>query len=377
MKVKIEIETRTFVRFLLVVMAFLVAILAIYSAKTALIILGTALFLALALNAPVSWLSKHLPGKSRTLSTSIAFLLVVLFIGFFVFLVIPPIAQQTMKFIDTAPDTIRTLSDQWSGFGQLVEKYHIQPQVDRAVESMQSDLGDWVAGIGHGVISSVSSALALFAATLLVIVLTFLMLIEGPTWMSRIWSLYGDKKKLNRHKRIVSRMYAVVTGYVGGQLTVSGIGALAAGAAVFVLAQFFHNVPPNLALPTIAICFLFSLIPMFGASIAGVIVAVLLAFNDVAAAIIFVVFFIIYQQVENNIISPKIQSKRIELSPLAVLVAVTIGLYVFGIIGGIISIPIAGSIKVLVEEYIIKKKQETAEEANPFKKVINKITGES
>ncbi len=358
MKVRIEIDTKTFIRFWLVVVGFVGIIFAAYSARTALIILGTSLFLALALNGPVSKLAKHLPDRSRTLSTAIAFLAVVLFLGAVIFLVIPPIVQQTMKFVDGAPEMVRTLSTQWQVFGDLVEKYHIQPQVDSAVASMQADATKWVTGFGRNFVSGVGSAFSLFAASLLVLVLTFLMLVEGPMWMKRIWSIYTNEARKKHHQHVVSRMRAVVSGYVGGQLTVSGIGALCAGATVFIMAQFFHEVPANLALPTIAICFVLSLIPMFGATIAGVIVALLLAFNSLPAAIIFVVYFLVYQQVENNIISPRIQAKRIELSPLAVLAAVTVGLYVFGIAGGIISIPVAGCIKVLVETYLEHRRHE-------------------
>lgn len=150
-------------------------------------------------------------------------------------------------------------------------------------------------------------------------------------------------------------MKLVVSSYVSGQLTVSGIGSFAAGATVFILSLFIPEVPGNLALPTIAICFILSLIPMFGATIAGIIVSLLLFFNSIPAAAIFAVYFIIYQQIENNIISPRIQSKRIELSPLIILSAVTAGLYIFGIAGGIISIPIAGCVKVLVESYLESK----------------------
>ncbi|MGB4762799.1 MAG: AI-2E family transporter [Candidatus Saccharimonas sp.] len=374
MKVRIEIDTKTFVRFWLVVIGFAGAILALYSASTALTIIGVALFLALALNAPVSWLSNHLPGRSRTLSTAIAFLAVVALLAFVVFLVIPPIVQQTLRFIDTAPDTLRTVSAQWSGLGDLVDKYHIQPQVDQVVQAIQADLGRWVTGFGRGAISSVGSAMSAFAATLLVIVLTFLMLIEGPEWLRRLWGVYRNKNRMKLHKKLLGRMHTVVSGYVSGQLTVSGIGALCAGATVFIITQFFQEVPANLALPTIAICFVLSLIPMFGATIAGVIVSVLLAFNNPIAGIVFAIYFIVYQQLENNIISPRIQAKRIELSPLGVLVAVTIGLYVFGIAGGIISIPIAGCIKVLVEAYLEHRGNDT-DDKHPVVNLAKKLTG--
>ena len=375
MKVRIEIDTKTFVRFWLVVIGFAGVILALYSARAALIILGTSLFLALALNGPVSRLARHLPDRNRTLSTAISFFAVMLFLGAVIFLVIPPIVQQTVKFIDSAPEMVRTLSTQWQGFGDIVEKYHIQPQVDQAVASMQADAARWVAGFGKNFVSGIGSAFALFAASLLVLALTFLMLVEGPEWMKRIWGLYRDERRLKHHKHIVNRMRQVVSGSVSGQLTVSGIDAVCAGATVFILAQFFHEVPANLALPTIAICFVLSLIPMFGATIAGVIVSLLLAFNSLPAAIIFVVYFVVYQQLENNMISPRIQSKRIELSPLAVLAAVTVGLYVFGIAGGIISIPIAGCIKVLIESYLERSREARKEERGkekPFAKLVKK-----
>jgi len=376
MKVRIEIDTKTFVRFWLVVIGFAFAILALYSARTALTIIGIALFLALALNGPVSKLARRLPDRSRTLSTAIAFTVVVALLGAVIFLVVPPIVQQTAKFIESAPTLVRTISEQWQGLGNLIDKYHIQPQVDQAVAAIQADAGKWATSFGRNFISGIGSAMSLFAATLLVLVLTFLMLIEGPRWLERVWGLYKDTEKMETHKKIVRRIHSVVSGYVTGQLTVSGIGSICAGATVFLLSLFFPEVPANLALPTIAIAFTLSLIPMFGATIAGIIVSLLLMFNSVPAGIIFAVYFMIYQQIENNFISPTIQAKRIELSPLAVLVAVTIGLYVFGIAGGIISIPVAGSLKVLIEEYLETSRKIRTEKEKPLTKLVKKLSGE-
>lgn len=377
MKVRIEIDTKTFVRFWLVVFGFMAVIFAVYSARTALLILGTALFLALALNGPVSRLSRHLPDRSRSLSTALAFTLVIAFLAVVIFLVIPPIVQQTAKFVDNAPEMLRTVSTEWRGIGNLVDKYHIQPQVDQAVAAIKADATKWVTGFGHNVISGVGSAFSLFAALLLVLVLTFLMLVEGPVWLRRVWGLYQDRDKMLSHQKLVARMHAVVSGYVSGQLTVSAIDGLSAGATVFILSRFIHEIPANLALPSIAICFTLSLIPMFGATIAGVIVTLLLLVNSVPAGIIFAVYFMIYQQVENNVIQPRVQSKRIELSPLAVLASVTIGLYIFGIAGGIISIPIAGCVKVLVEDYLERSKAQRKHNDKPLIKLIKKTQREA
>ena len=66
---------------------------------------------------------------------------------------------------------------------------------------------------------------------------------------------------------------------------------------------------------------------------------------------IFLIFYIIYQQFENNMIAPKIQSNGMELPSLIILISITIGMYIFGLLGAIISIPVAGIIKVLYDEY--------------------------
>src|SRR5690606_2481015 len=153
------------------------------------------------------------------------------------------------------------------------------------------------------------------------------------------------------------------------------IAATLAGLFVFVLSLFF-DLPANLAIPTVAIVFTGSLIPMFGATVAGVLTSLLLAFNDVTAAVVYAVYFIVYQQVENNLITTVIQSKTLDLSPLVVLIAVTIGTYLFGIAGGIISIPIAGCIQVLIKDYL-QHRNATPESPSTLKKIASKIARES
>ena len=351
MKTHVEIDTRTFVRFWLVVLGLGLAALAIYSARTALIILGVSLFLALALNIPVSKISRRLPGKSRVAATAISYLAVILILGAIVFLVIPPIVQQTAKFAQNIPNIAENVTTQWQGLKDVIDKYELQPQVDQALNSIKDNAAGWTTNVGQNVVNGIGSVFGFITASILVLVLTFFMLIEGPMWMKRLWGVYRDQERMERHKSVLSRIHAVFTGYVTGQLTVSAIGATAAGLAVFILSFIFPIIPASLAMPTAAITFTLSLIPMFGATIGGILVALLLAFNSIPAAIIYLIYFVVYQQVENNFISPHIQSKKIDLSALAILASVTIGLYVFGIAGGIIAIPIAGSLRVLLEEY--------------------------
>lgn len=377
MKVRIDIDTNTFVRFWLVVIGFGLVGFAIYSARTALVIIGVALFLALALSNPVTKLASLMPGKSRFGGTAAAFTLVVAFLGLFIGLIVPPVIEQTVRVADNVPSLVDSAQDQWHLVDDLVDRYHLQSQVDNTLNSVKENATSWAANIGQSFVSSIGSLFSVLAATFLVIVLAFLMLLEGPGWLRKLWSVYSDQEKMQYHQRLAGRMHMVVTGYVTGQLAVSSVGALCAGLVVFALHFFFPAIPMNLALPTVAIAFIFSLIPMFGATIAGILIAVLLAFNDVTAAIVFIVFFIIYQQIENNFISPTIQSKTVELSALAVLVAVTIGLYVFGLVGGIISIPIAGCIKVLLEDHFDQTKKARVKSTKPLHKLVKKLQEEA
>jgi len=356
---QIDIDTRTFVRFWLVIIGFAAVAFLLYNARVALMILGASLFLAIALNSPVSRISSKLPGRSRVGATALAYVAVIAFLGAIIFLVIPPIVQQTAKFAQTIPSLVDNATTSWHGLRGVIEEYNLQPQVDGALNSIKENAANWAGNVGRNVVDGVGSVFSFFAATLLVLVLTFLMLIEGPGWMKRIWGVYVNKERMNTHKRIISRIYGVITGYVTGQLTVSAIGATFAGLTVFVLSFFFDSLPASLAMPTAAITFILSLIPMFGATIGGLIITALLAFNALPAAIIYGIYFIVYQQIENNFISPHIQSRRIDLSALAILAAITTGLYMFGIVGGIIAIPIAGSIRILIEEYLDARKKKS------------------
>jgi predicted PurR-regulated permease PerM len=373
MRTRIEIDTKTFVRFWLVVISFVFAIFLVYLARTALVVLVSAAFLALALSGPVNRIRKIIPGRSQIGATAIAFSVVVCFLVAIIFLVVPPIVQQTVKLIDAAPDMLTTLTSQWHGLADLFAKYNIQPEIDQAIADLRHNTATWVSHSGQDVLSGVGSLLGGVAMVFLVLVLAFLMLVEGPDWLRRIWGLYEDQERMEVHRNLATRIHRVITGYVTGQLTVSSIGALAVGLVVFVLSLFIADVPANLALPAIAIAFILSLIPMFGSTIAGTLIAVLLLVNSPTAAIIFAIYFIVYQQIENNFISPTIQSKYVELSPLAVLAAVTVGLYVFGLAGGIISIPVAGTIKVLIEEYLIHARKVRQKSQRPLAKLVKKL----
>ena len=344
---KVNVDTRTFVRFWLVLLAFALGILLIYRAQSALLLLAISLFLALALNYPVSLIARKLPGRSRALASAIAYVFVVILLGVFIFAVVPPIVDQSVRFAKTVPGLIAGLGSDNGLLNTVINNYGLRGQFNNAIASLQSHIGAITATVGTNLLNGAGSLLSGLVNALLVLIFTFFMLIEGPQWIERLWSLYRNPEKLERHKKLSNQLYAVVKGYVNGQITVAAIAAAIAAVVTFVLCLIFH-IPAYLALTVAAIIFMFELIPLFGATIGAVVAGLILLLNNPIAALIFVVYYLIYQQFENAVVSPKIQGNAVNISGLTVLASVTVGVAMFGILGGFIAIPIAGCIRVLV-----------------------------
>ena len=179
---------------------------------------------------------------------------------------------------------------------------------------------------------------------------------------------------MERHKVLANRMYNTVTGFVTGQLTIAAIDGATAGIGVLLLSLFFTDLPSSLILPIAALSFLMTMIPMFGATIAMLLSTFLIALNSLPAAIIYAVYFLIYQQVEANVVTPMVQSKANNLTALIILISVTMGIWMFGLVGGIIAIPIAGCIKILIEEYVAKIQRDRLKSTSRFKLRKEKVT---
>lgn len=371
MKVKIDIDTATFVRFGLVVLGFVVALLIVYKTRGALTILGVALFLALALNPPVSLIARRLPSNSRVGATAIAYLIVITLLGGFLFMVVPPVVEQTSKFAQTVPDLIDEAAQNKSVFDDFIKRYGLEETAAEAIENAKNQASSVAANLGNVIVGGAGAFFNGIANLLFVLVLAFLMLIEGPSLIRKLWGMYQDPELLERHRSLVQKMYRVVTGFVNGQLAVAAIAAACAMVTILILSAAV-GLPANLAIPLAAVVFITGMIPMIGSTIGGILVGLVLLFNSPFAALIFVIYFIIYQQIENNFIAPTIQAKNVELSALAILSAILIGVSLFGLLGGLISIPIAGCLRVLFMDYLEHSRRVRASKMP--KKVLKKLT---
>lgn len=357
---KIETDLRTFVKFWLVPLGIGVSIFVLYKALTGLIIIGISIFLALALKPLVrnvnSFFTKHFgkDKKHQTLSAVFAYLIVVLVIGAILAIVGPVVVNETAKFIQNFPQTFEKTFGGWDGinsFGRSIGIDNLQAELSNTINSLSNSL---LGLVGTNFVSNISGVADVLMKIVLVLVLTLLFLLEGPEMLNSLWKNISDgeedKAPVQVARRVISRMANVVSTYVSRQVIIAMIDGLASGLIVFCLSLFF-GISASLAIPMGMITMAFYLIPMFGQFIGGTLVTVLLFFSNPAAALVFGIIYIIYAQIENNLISPKIQGSALNLRPVVILCAVTIGVYMFGLLGAIIAIPIAGCIRVLVEEY--------------------------
>ncbi len=374
MKLSVDIDRKTFVNFGVVALIFVTGIFLVIKAREPLTIIGVSVFLALALNPPVSYIARRLPGRSRILATALSYIAVLTLLGGALFLIVPPVIEQSSKFANSVPTIIDQVSSQRHFIDDFVQRYGLEEQLNNSIENAKQQASAVANDIGKLMVNGAASFFNGALTMIFILVLTFLMLIEGPGWMAKIWGLYQDPVRLERHRNIVRKMYRVVIGYVNGQMLVAAIAGTLSLIVILLLSLAFP-LPANLALPLGAVIFFTGLIPMVGATIGAVIITLVLMLNDVTAAVIFLIYFFVYQQVENNFIAPVIQSKKVELSALAVLISILIGVSLFGLLGGLISIPIAGCIRVLMVDYLEHAEKERAEKTarNPVSKLIAKL----
>lgn len=356
----IETDTKTFLRFWLVPVGIGLVGLFLYFAATGLVIVGISIFLALALKPLVNrvnnFFSRHFgtEKKHRTASAVLAYLIVVLIIGGIILVVGPVVVNETSKFIQHFPETFQENFGGWEGinnFGHSIGIENLQGDITSAV----SGISDNILGVlGNNLIANVGGIADIVMKIILTLVLTLLFLLEGPSLMDTLWNTIStgeeDKKPVAVAKRIVARMANVVSTYVSRQVIVATVDGLSCGLIVFLL-SLFTGISSSLAIPMGMITMLFYLIPMFGQFIGGTLVTVILLFSSPLAAVIFALIYIVYAQFENNLIAPKIQGNALNLPAVMVLVAIVIGMYMFGLLGAIIAVPIAGCIRVLVDEY--------------------------
>ncbi|HJP96104.1 MAG TPA: AI-2E family transporter [Candidatus Saccharimonadales bacterium] len=342
-KIEVTVANRTVIKILMLVALWLLFLVALRQATHSLVLLFTAFFLALALNAPVRWLANRIPGKrrgSRVLGTAISFFLVIALLIGFLTSIVPPLVRQTSNFVSAAPQLLDETRDKNSTLGKWVDKLHLQNQLD----DFSDQLSERVKNATPAAVSTLGKVGSSLFSVLTILALTFMMLVEGPRWMKLFERFVhpGDRRRVNQ---IATDMYNVVKGYVNGQVTLAFIAALMLLPALIVL----HVSYPAALVVVVFVC---GLIPMVGHTIGAIIVTLVALFHSPFSAIAILAYYILYQQIENYIIQPRIQANSTNMSPLLVFASVVIGVNFGGLFGGLVAIPVAGCVRILVLDYM-------------------------
>ncbi len=318
-------------------------VLALASIKSVLILLLISGFLAVGLNPAVEFFIRRGVRRSR----SVAIVLTVVLLGFagFLFAIVPPIIEQTGTFVEEAPTLLQDLRGN-STVKDLDERFGIIREATAFVKSpdLAAKTFGGVLGVGKVVFSAVFSAITVLTLTLY--------------FMSSLPNMKGAAyRAVPRSRRarvglLTDDILQRVGGYVAGAL---GIAAFAGVTSFIVL--LLTDMPYPLALALVVT--VTDLLPVIGATIGAVIVTAVAFTQDVQTGVIIAIFYLIYQQVENYVLYPKIMERSVDVSPAVTIVAVLVGGSLLGVVGALLAIPIAAAIQLILVEVVVPRQDAT------------------
>ncbi len=336
----VRFRPRTIVVVLGIILAAAVMIEIVQVVRGVLIWILIAVFFALALNPAVVWLQEH-GVRRRSVAVMMTFVGTILAIVAVAALFIPTLVDQVNEFVDAVPGYVEDLTAGEGRLGFLERDYHI---VERVREALSEGGATKILGLSGTAIAITKGVVTAVIATLTIAFLTLFMLFEGPAWVERFYSLLPAEKQ-PRWRAIGSEIYRTIGGYVTGNLAISLIAGVTSTIVFLIL-----DVPFAFALGLLVA--ILDLIPLAGATIAAVLVTTVAFLDSTTSGVIVLIFFILYQQLENHVLQPIVYGRTVQLSPLAVLISVLIGAELAGVIGALAAIPVAGTIQVILVDWL-------------------------
>jgi predicted PurR-regulated permease PerM len=345
----VRFRARTILSVLGIVLAVAALLKLLWIAHQVLTWVVIAVFLALALDPLVNLLMR-LGIRRRGLAIGATFLLLAIVIFALGATFIPTLVGEINDFIDAVPQYVKDLTEGRGRLGFLERDYQIVERVQDAASNIEISRILGVSGTAVAVTKGVITAVV---ATITIVVMTFFMLLEGPKWVERFFDELPEESR-PRLRRIGREVYATVGGFVAGAVTIALIAGITTAIVLSILGVSY-------AFALALLVSFFDLIPLAGATIAAVVVTTV-AVLDAGWTIGLIVlgWFVVYQQLENHVLYPLVYSRTVELSPLVILIAVLIGASVAGVIGALGAIPIAGTIQVLVRDWLRTRRERSA-----------------
>lgn len=328
---------RTIVGTIGIVLATGLVIIVVYLASRVIVWTLIAGFFAVVLSPPVGWMQRHF-GWRRGLAVAMVVLITALALTGLVALFIMPVRHQLVTVASDLPGTVQRTANGEGQFGRLATKLGLQ----KVVRDNQTSLVDAANSVEKGLPGYVGSALQYLLALVTIAVTTTLMLGQ-----SQLLSRAAMRMVPLRHRAVVSQVgreaASAISGYMTGNLAISVCAGLF---ALLVLTIF--RVPSPLVL---ALWVAFAdLIPLVGATMGAMVAVVAALFVSPTAGIATLVLFVLYQQFENSVLQTVIMSRTVRVSPLMVLLSVLIGVELFGFVGALLAVPVAGASSVVGKE---------------------------
>jgi predicted PurR-regulated permease PerM len=336
------VDNRTVARYTLVVIGLLLATMLLlalaYETRQVLTWIVIAVFFAVALHPAVSWLERKALWCKRWLATLIVFVVAFALLGGLIAVFVAPLVREGTQLADNMPQLIADIRAGRGPVGGLAERFHVLDYI----ESHSAQLRAYASGLGAPTIAALRGAATGIAGVVTIFVLAYLMVLEAPKVVDGFLALF-DQRRAERIRRVSRDCAKTVTGYISGNLLIS----LICGLLTFGVLAVLHIPFAGLIALFVGIA---DLIPLVGATL-GAVAAVLAGFtHSVTAGIIVLVFFVVYQQLENHLLQPLIFARTVRLNPLAVLLAILIGVELAGILGALLAIPVAGILQIVARD---------------------------
>jgi len=332
--------TRAVLTTTLTVVAVALLLYLVYLLRTPLSWLVVATFLAVALAGPVGFFSRYM---KRGLAIALTYLLLLLVPVGMGALLIPPIVSEITDLIRQLPQYARDVTEYVQGnerLRDLNEDYGITSRIEEQARELPNRAGDaanLLGDLGLGIVNSTFAALT-------ILIMSVFLVANGRRWVTGLLALQrpGRAELLGRS---LDRMADATGAYVAGAV----LQAIVAGVTTYIVLTIL-GVPfaPALAVLTA----LFDLIPMVGATIGAVLVGIVTLFSDFPTdTAVWTLWAFAYQQIENNVIQPRIQNRAVGVHPFGIIVAVLFGGTLFGVAGAILAVPVAASIQIAIRDW--------------------------
>jgi predicted PurR-regulated permease PerM len=316
---------------------------ALASVSQIFILILIALFLATGLNPAVEALRRR--NMSRATAVTIIFTSVIAFVIFFALVVAPPVISQGTQLINKAPTLLGELTNN-ATINKLNDQYGIIDTLQARLESITSDGTLLISAFG-GVIGVGKSVLSGFFTFLTILVLTLYFITSLPQAVNLGLSLVPASRR-ERIGHLTNAIIARVGSFVGSQIVIAAM----ASVFVFILSLVL-GLPSPIAIGMIV--FVCGLIPLIGHFLGSGIVTIIALTQSIAIGVIALVAYVVYVQVENYVVTPRIMKRTLAVPGAVTIISALIGSSLLGLVGGLLAVPVAASIILILDEVVIPR----------------------